>query len=320
MRRIVSDISGSSCRWLLCTVLIGACQEWQAGVSSGYGTLRADGERIGAHRHSWALDPDNDPIPDGMQVLHRCDNRRCVLGTHLFVGTPKDNMQDMAAKGRAGSGPGQQNPNVRLTDAQVRDIRERFANASKRWGMQRTGTAHRRAHKRAALREWAALHFADTMVKERAQNILEPPIRAYLALIDSERNPSDLAASLVQRYLSESKALVDMAVGTETVGYEERWTMAARRWERLPTDIADRVAQDEMRQVRRRLTPPTATPAHIQKTPKMLERERWLAQVYRDLERDQIRLQNAEVDRQFAELRRRREDMRRRASGGTKRQ
>ena len=60
-------------------------------------------------------------------VLHRCDNRRCVRPEHLFVGTNRDNMQDMARKhrGAGGSTPGEDNPRAKLTDDQVREIRER---------------------------------------------------------------------------------------------------------------------------------------------------------------------------------------------------
>ncbi len=56
-----------------------------------------------AHRVSWRLHAGE--IPDGMLVLHKCDNRSCIRKKHLFLGTYKDNMLDMMAKGRCRSGP-----------------------------------------------------------------------------------------------------------------------------------------------------------------------------------------------------------------------
>jgi hypothetical protein len=55
---------------------------------------------ISAHRASWYLQIG--PIPDKLHVLHHCDKRRCILLEDLFLGTPKDNTQDMISKGRSG--------------------------------------------------------------------------------------------------------------------------------------------------------------------------------------------------------------------------
>lgn len=71
----------------------------------------------------------NGPIEGGLWVLHRCDNPPCVRPEHLFLGTAKDNTQDMIRKGRAGRAAprGERVASAKLTDAQVIEIRERFA-------------------------------------------------------------------------------------------------------------------------------------------------------------------------------------------------
>jgi hypothetical protein len=68
----------------------------------GYGRLSYKGRARLSHRV--AFEEYVSPIPDGMQVLHKCDNPSCVNPSHLFLGTVDDNMADMKAKGR-GRGP-----------------------------------------------------------------------------------------------------------------------------------------------------------------------------------------------------------------------
>jgi hypothetical protein len=79
------------------------------------------------HRRAWT--EANGPIPDGMFVLHHCDNRACSNVEHLFLGTQTDNMRDMLAKGRGSRvGPrGEAHGHAKLTEAQVREIRDRYA-------------------------------------------------------------------------------------------------------------------------------------------------------------------------------------------------
>lgn len=64
----------------------------------GYGWLRVNGKKVGAHRVAWELE--NGPIPTGLSVLHRCDNPPCCDVGHLFIGTQADNVADREAKGR----------------------------------------------------------------------------------------------------------------------------------------------------------------------------------------------------------------------------
>ena len=69
------------------------CTVWTAAVSSsGYGVLRVGGKNVLAHRYAW--ERTNGPIPDGMQVDHRCWNRKCVNPDHLRTTTPSQNGQN----------------------------------------------------------------------------------------------------------------------------------------------------------------------------------------------------------------------------------
>lgn len=108
------------------------CWPWTGALStkSGYGRICVDGRVVNAHRVAWALT--HGPIPEGMDVLHRCDNPPCVSPDHLFLGTHADNMRDRKQKGRNPNVIGIRNPKARLTEADVLAIRERRRNGDHR--------------------------------------------------------------------------------------------------------------------------------------------------------------------------------------------
>lgn len=101
------------------------CWLWTSKSNTrGYGQIRSpDGKPMLAHRASW--DVHNGPIPDGMCVLHKCDNPKCVRPDHLFLGNQQSNMDDMREKGRGrpGVSKGEAHGRAKLTDERVREIR-----------------------------------------------------------------------------------------------------------------------------------------------------------------------------------------------------
>lgn len=77
----------------------GDCLVWPgARFGNGYGEVKFNRRLWPVHRLVYTLAVG--PIPVGMQVLHRCDRPLCAKPEHLFLGTQKDNVNDMMAKGR----------------------------------------------------------------------------------------------------------------------------------------------------------------------------------------------------------------------------
>jgi hypothetical protein len=96
------------------------CWEWSGATKGGawpYGVITGDdGALMVAHRVSWELE--HGAVPDGLLVLHSCDNPKCVRPRHLFLGTSADNTLDMVRKGRS---------RKKLNCAKVRTIRRAYA-------------------------------------------------------------------------------------------------------------------------------------------------------------------------------------------------
>lgn len=100
------------------------CWEWHsARTPMGYGLFTHRAKNYYAHRV--AYETFVGPIPDGLDVCHTCDNPSCCNPAHLWVGSAKDNAQDMVKKGRDCHAVfrGEDHANSKLTASQVREIR-----------------------------------------------------------------------------------------------------------------------------------------------------------------------------------------------------
>lgn len=102
----------------------GSCWLWKKSrYPTGYGHVMVSGKSGYAHRVAWELT--HGPIPAGMHVCHKCDNPPCCNPDHLFLGTPKENMQDRDAKHRGyfTRGGYMGRPTAKLTNDQVVQMR-----------------------------------------------------------------------------------------------------------------------------------------------------------------------------------------------------
>jgi hypothetical protein len=128
-----------------------ACWLWQStAFANGY-PLCCYGGNLLATRVSYGLHYQEDPGP--LFVCHRCDTPLCVNPNHLFLGTARDNMLDMKAKGRAryNTDPrpesrGESNPTAKLSNASAAQIRilarsQSMYSIAKAIGMSSTGVA-----------------------------------------------------------------------------------------------------------------------------------------------------------------------------------
>lgn len=98
------------------------CVEWTGyRNTSGYGIATHKGSKVRAHRLEW--EREYGPIPEGLCVLHHCDNPPCINVKHLFLGTQRENIEDRDRKGRGAKPPSR----AKLTLEQAREMRALYA-------------------------------------------------------------------------------------------------------------------------------------------------------------------------------------------------
>ena len=111
------------------------CWEWKAScMRGGYGGFkyypdqknRKNRKQISAHIFSYIIAKGD--VQKGLNVCHTCDNPKCVNPDHLFLGTHKDNMQDMINKGRGADNRGIKNGRSLLNEEKVREIKKMLKN------------------------------------------------------------------------------------------------------------------------------------------------------------------------------------------------
>lgn len=106
------------------------CQEFiGARNNKGYGNIVIDGQHKKAHR--LAYEYYNGLIPEGMHVLHKCDNPPCCNPDHLFLGSNLDNVNDSISKNRRANQVGSNNGNKTLNEISVKEIRRLHASGIK---------------------------------------------------------------------------------------------------------------------------------------------------------------------------------------------
>jgi len=132
----IHDVELQKRFWDKVRIIPGECWLWQDNLcAGGYGRLpisRSLGKEVYAHALAYRL-VNKVEIPEDKQINHYCNVKSCCNPEHLYKGTQYQNVQDTVNIGnaRGGSFPGEKNPNAKLTESQVKEIKYRHKNGEK---------------------------------------------------------------------------------------------------------------------------------------------------------------------------------------------
>lgn len=129
----------------------GDCWAWQGAITNGgYGLCR-DGDQKTQTAHRVSYEIFTGAVPEGMDVMHACDNRCCVNPAHLSVGTRAQNMQDAKRKGRTARG--ERHGRRKLTAEQAEQIKH--AEGTQTVIAKRFGISQTHVHQIKSGKNWA---------------------------------------------------------------------------------------------------------------------------------------------------------------------
>jgi len=156
------------------------CLEWTGAIGKhGYGNLRYDHDGTRwhkPHRLTWIIK--HGSIPEGMSVLHHCDNKPCANEEHLFLGTAKDNHDDMRSKQREANPPryvGSQHPESKLNEDQVASIKQaRARGIHVKVLAKKYGVTHTRISQISRGKGWA--HVSGPITKSASKQLNEQQV------------------------------------------------------------------------------------------------------------------------------------------------
>lgn len=114
--------------------IVNDCWEFTGQIDrKGYGrrtfTIKGKKQKKPVHQIAYILWKGE--IPKNLFVCHSCDNRKCFNPDHLWVGTQKENLQDMTSKGRGVDHKGENHPKTKFKKKDILEIRKMYSEGKK---------------------------------------------------------------------------------------------------------------------------------------------------------------------------------------------